>query len=366
MLAKNANFVCLIVAGLLLSGLAIAQESTTPLKDPRFTAYGSFRLALSEESRSDDMQDFKITDELSRVGILGKVPVNSLEDTSVIYRIELRLFADEGNLEDDGSFRSRHSWVGLSAPWGNLTIGKQWNASWFWTNRLVGGGFNDVSIITSRDPYHRMNNIIVYKSARLGNFQWGSTLMLGGDGSRLNGYMSDGDNNGNTIDYYNLTARYLAGGLELGIAHHEIADDSLDPAFDGYSSLQLAAKYKTEKISFYAMLQSESIDSVSLGADKIDTTVLGISYLIDANYSIRLRHAIFENGFVDDSGTSTAFGYQYKFDKNLRYWVEFALRSTELEDDELVNAATTTTVPAGGFDNIPTGDEISIGLRFDF
>ena len=111
MFTKNLIFFCLAGASLFLSGLAAAQESTNPLKDSRFTAYGSLRLAISEESRADGREDYKITDELSRIGLRGKVPIDSVENTSVIYRIELRLHADEGNLEDDGSFRSRHSWV---------------------------------------------------------------------------------------------------------------------------------------------------------------------------------------------------------------------------------------------------------------
>lgn len=116
----------------------------------------------------------------SGIGFRGS---ESLGDgLAAVFTLEMGLAPDQGTLGQGGRAFGRQAFVGLSAPWGTVSLGRQYTML-FWSlldANIMGPNLYGTGSLDAALPNARSDNSIAYKG-RFGSLTLGATYSLGRD-----------------------------------------------------------------------------------------------------------------------------------------------------------------------------------------
>jgi predicted porin len=177
----------LLAAALALAGVTGAQAQSS------VTIYGLLDTAIERVTNVDAAGSSRVRmPDLSGGGFPSRLGFRGVEDLggglSAIFTLEQGIAPDSGNLNQGGRAFGRQAFVGITGPWGSLTVGRQYTH--------LGASFADADVIGpsnfslgSLDPYlpnARHDNSIVYRGTFSG-FTAGLSYSLGRDASAAGG-----------------------------------------------------------------------------------------------------------------------------------------------------------------------------------
>lgn len=356
--------------------LAVATALGAPLAAQADTIlYGSARVSVDyiDEDPADGFWD--IVNNSSRLGVLGSEELGG--GLSAIYQYEFGVDLTEGgNLEGN-----RPKLVGLKGGFGQISLGTQETPYYhvagivdiFNTDRslgstaFLGGSFNGFKLNTSSDrdlgdgSLFRLENSLYYTTPDFNGFSAEAMLVM-------NGASNDGQGYSDSIDLWNLTAKYSNGPFFAGISYIQLDGDddvllgdgiTIDLDLNqwiaglGYSGgpFSVGFIYEQGSINEFGLLGTARFDGIRL-FDNDDATnwYLTGEYRF-GNNTLRAAYGQLDTkldvpGF-DDTIDNYLVGYQYDFSKRTRIWVEYVGRNA---------------------DTVLYGDSnaVSIGTRVDF
>ena len=367
--------------------LAVAAALTAPLAAQADTIlYGSARVSVDyvDEGSTDPFDNdngvWDVTNNSSRLGVLGSEDLGG--GLSAIYQYEFGVdVTDGGNLESN-----RPKYVGLKGGFGQISLGTQETPYYhvagiidiFNTDRslgstaFLGGSFNGFKLNPGNDrdladgSLFRLENSLYYTTPDFNGFSAEAMLVMNGASNDNQGY-SD------SIDLWNLTAKYSNGPFFAGISYLQLDGDdnvSLGELADGTNlSIDLDLNqwivglgytggpfsvgliYEQGTINEFGLLGTARFDGVRLlGNNDANNWYLTGEYRF-GNNTIRAAYGQLDTGLdipgFDETIDNYLVGYQYDFSKRTRIWVEYIGRSAEGVLYEDANA-------------------VSIGTRVDF
>jgi predicted porin len=362
--------------------LAVAAALTVPLAAQADTIlYGSARVSIdyNDEGSTDPFDNddgvWDVTNNSSRLGVLGSEDLGG--GLSAIYQYEFGVDVTEGgNLESN-----RPKYVGLKGGFGQISLGTQETPYYhvagiidvFNTDRslgatsFLGGSFNGFKLNPTGDrdfgegSLFRLDNSIYYTTPDFSGFSAEAMLVMSGAVNDSQGY-SD------SLDLWNLTAKYSNGPFFAGISYIQLdgddnvlLDDGITIDLDlnqwivglGYTGgpFSVGLIYEQGTINEFGLLGTAKFDGVRLfGNDDANNWYLTGEYRF-GNNTIRAAYGQLDTGLdiprFDETIDNYLVGYQYDFSKRTRIWVEYIGRSAEGVLYEDANA-------------------VSIGTRVDF
>ncbi len=367
--------------------LAVAAALTAPLAAQADTIlYGSARVSVdyNDEGSTDPFDNdngvWDVTNNSSRLGVLGSEDLGG--GLSAIYQYEFGVdVTDGGNLESN-----RPKYVGLKGGFGQISLGTQETPYYhvagiidiFNTDRslgstaFLGGSFNGFKLNPGNDrdladgSLFRLDNSLYYTTPDFNGFSAEAMLVMNGASNDSQGY-SD------SVDLWNLTAKYSNGPFFAGISYLQLDGDdnvSLGELADGTNlSIDLDLNqwivglgytggpfsvgliYEQGTINEFGLLGTARFDGVRLlGNNDASNWYLTGEYRF-GNNTIRAAYGQLDTGLdipgFDETIDNYLVGYQYDFSKRTRIWVEYIGRSAEGVLYEDANA-------------------VSIGTRVDF
>ena len=116
----------------------------------------------------------------SRLGFRGTEDLG--DGLRALFALEMGIAVDTGSLNQGGRAFGRQSFVGLSGPWGSVTLGRQYTML-FWSildADILGPNIYGSSSLDSYIPNARADNSIAYRGTFSG-FKVGATYSLGRD-----------------------------------------------------------------------------------------------------------------------------------------------------------------------------------------
>ncbi|MFM0616305.1 porin [Paraburkholderia nemoris] len=151
----------------------------------------------------------------SRIGLRGSEQISS--DTRILFDLESGFDSADGTLATSSTLFNRQAWVGVSAPWGEIRMGRQYSPIYIpFKGQLdafgagtIASGLNNLSKIT---PY--TNNGLTYLSPDLRGFT--TTLMVA--------LRDSGNGNGLSGNYE--TFAYHVGPFRISYAHQQTRGDT--------------------------------------------------------------------------------------------------------------------------------------------
>ncbi|WP_339339706.1 porin, partial [uncultured Oceanicoccus sp.] len=256
----------------------------------------------------------------SRIGFKGSEELS--ENLKVIYKLEYQIYPDG---TDDNEFKGRNSYVGLQGGLGTIIIG-QHDTPLKMSSKPVDV-FNDYhygDIAYSIVGEHRGDNIVIYKTPKVGNLAATIAIMPGEEGGT-----NSGDNDG-FADHISAALTYKADNFHAALA--------MDDNVNGLDTLRLSGSYKLGNLKLGVLMQeSEVADGGSIegkGAikDALSTSTLTNvdeqdSFVISAAYAVdkwllkaQIAEATTEgsNGELDNSAIS--IGVDYKLSKRTKLY----------------------------------------------
>lgn len=367
--------------------LAVAAALTAPLAAQADTIlYGSARVSVDyiDEDSTDPFDNsngvWDVTNNSSRLGVLGSEDLGG--GLSAIYQYEFGVdVTDGGNLESN-----RPKYVGLKGGFGQISLGTQETPYYhvagiidiFNTDRslgstaFLGGSFNGFKLNPGNDrdladgSLFRLENSLYYTTPDFNGFSAEAMLVMNGASNDSQGY-SD------SVDLWNLTAKYSNGPFFAGISYLQLDGDdnvSLGELADGTNlSIDLDLNqwivglgytggpfsvgliYEQGTINEFGLLGTARFDGVRLlGNNDASNWYLTGEYRF-GNNTIRAAYGQLDTGLdipgFDETIDNYLVGYQYDLSKRTRIWVEYIGRSAEGVLYEDANA-------------------VSIGTRVDF
>ena len=367
--------------------LAVAAALTAPLAAQADTIlYGSARVSIDyiDEGSTDPFDNdngvWDVTNNSSRLGVLGSEDLGG--GLSAIYQYEFGVdVTDGGNLESN-----RPKYVGLKGGFGQISLGTQETPYYhvagiidiFNTDRslgstaFLGGSFNGFKLNPGNDrdladgSLFRLENSIYYTTPDFNGFSAEAMLVMNGASNDSQGY-SD------SVDLWNLTAKYSNGPFFAGISYIQLDGDdnvSLGELADGTNltidldlnqwivglgytggPFSVGLIYEQGTINEFGLLGTARFDGVRLlGNNDANNWYLTGEYRF-GNNTIRAAYGQLDTGLdipgFDETIDNYLVGYQYDLSKRTRIWVEYVGRSADTVLYEDANA-------------------VSIGTRVDF
>ena len=367
--------------------LAVAAALTAPLAAQADTIlYGSARVSVDyvDEGSTDPFDNsngvWDVTNNSSRLGVLGSEDLGG--GLSAIYQYEFGVdVTDGGNLESN-----RPKYVGLKGGFGQISLGTQETPYYhvagivdvFNTDKslgstaFLGGSFNGFKLNPGNDrdladgSLFRLENSLYYTTPDFNGFSAEAMLVMNGASNDSQGY-SD------SVDLWNLSAKYSNGPFFAGISYLQLDGDdnvSLGELADGTNlSIDLDLNqwivglgytggpfsvgliYEQGTINEFGLLGTAQFDGVRLlGNNDASNWYLTGEYRF-GNNTIRAAYGQLDTGLdipgFDETIDNYLVGYQYDLSKRTRIWVEYIGRSAEGVLYEDANA-------------------VSIGTRVDF
>lgn len=336
----DIRIVCIAVCLTLVPAVVMAKSNVN--------LYGSLRVGINNDNKGNE---YNLADEVSHIGIRGSLDMGN--GWQGIFRVESRLFIDDGTYAGASEKYARLAWVGIKSDWGTVKAGRQWVPDFFWLGALGNGGFNHKRFGVWRQLAHRMPNAISYTTPKLGRFQFAGTAVMGGSGGRIGGQLGGPgfDANGRSLDIYRLAGQWNGYGVHAAAAYTEIpASEKLTPARKA-NIVQALVSYTWRKtINLYGAYQNER----NLVADDVDvrTVDVGAQYFL-GKHSARVKYTRNEyRGGRDGSASGVAVGYQYRMTQQVRFWVEHMFSNSDYN-----------VTFKYGMNNV---DATSVGMRYDF
>lgn len=338
--------------------LAVAAALAAPLAAQADTIlYGSARVSVdyNDEDPADGFWD--VANNSSRLGVLGSEELGG--GLSAIYQYEFGVDVTEGgNLEGN-----RPKFVGLKGNFGQISLGTQETPYYhvagivdvFNTDKslgstaFLGGSFNGFKLNPTNDrdlgdgSLFRLENSVYYTTPDFNGFSAEAMLVM-------NGAANDGQGYSDSIDLWNLSAKYSNGPFFAGISYIQLDGDSNVLLGDGitvdldlnqwvlglgYSGgpFSVGFIYEQGTINEFGLLGTARFDGVRLFGDNDATNWYLTGEYRFGNNTIRAAYGQLDTKLdiagYDNTINNYLVGYQYDFSKRTRVWVEYIGRSAD-------------------------------------
>ncbi|WP_280155844.1 porin [Piscinibacter sp. XHJ-5] len=252
----------------------------------------------------------------SRFGIKGQENLSG--GLRALFTLESGINLDDGT-NGQNAFWGRQAFVGISAPYGTLTLGRQYGSVYSvatefsaFSNVPVGpstgviGGFGayepvrggTTTTATGNGGPARVNNSVKLESASFGGFKAGVLLGLGES--------SGATTQTRVADVY---GRYTSGAIDAMLS---IVDDRIN---DGLGVRTVSAGGAYAHDNWRAMAGVISVN------DRTDANADGIGWWLGGDYRVRtnlFRAQFLVNKQKHDDGKTQAFGVGYQYDLSKR------------------------------------------------
>ncbi|MCC8986621.1 MAG: porin [Candidatus Contendobacter sp.] len=356
--------------------LAVAAALAAPLAAQADTIlYGSARVSVDYNDLSNAPDAYwDVFNNDSRLGVMGSEDLGG--GLSAIYQYEFGVDVTEG-----GNFEgNRPKFVGLKGSFGSITLGTQETPYYgvtgvtdifnsgrtFGATAWLGGSFSGYSLNPGQDrtaasgggSLSRLDNSLMYTTPDFKGFS--ASVLLS-----MNGALNDAQGWSNSVDIWNISAKYSNGPFFAGITYialdgDQIVDAGGVPLFDldldqwaiglGYSAGAFSVGFNYEQGTYNEWGLFKPVWNIDFlrSTDTPWNAYLTASYTFGNNV-ISAAYGQMDTGVEgQDNMDNYVLGYQYNFSKRTRAWVEYIGRNAD--------------------DNTFYGDQsaVSIGTRVDF
>ena len=181
----------------------------------------------------------------SRLGFRGQEALG--DGLSAVFTLEMGLLVDSGTLGQGGRAFGRQAFVGLSGPWGSVTLGRQYSML-FWSlldADLIGPGVYGMGSFDPYVPNARSDNTLAWRG-RFGGLNLGAAYSTGRDvvnaGPSPVGTNCPGESSTDrtACRAWSVLAKYDAAGWGAAAAldrqHGRTPASAADPVFGGLTS----------------------------------------------------------------------------------------------------------------------------------
>ncbi len=335
--------------------LAVAAALSAPLVAQADTIlYGSARVSVDYNDDDPASGYWDVVNNSSRIGVLGSEELGG--GLSAVYQYEFGVDMTEGgNLESN-----RPKFVGLKGGFGTLTLGTQESPYYhvasvidiFNTDKslgataFLGGSFNGFSLNPTADRDYgegslfRLENSLYYATPDFNGFSGEAMLVMNGAKNDPSGY-SD------SIDLWNIAAKYSSGPFFAGVSYIQLDGDSsysigngvaLDLDLSqwnvglGYAAgaFTIGLMYEQGTLNEFGLLNNAKVNNVKVfGGDDATNVYLAGSYTFGNNVVSAAYGQLDPGTDGSDSIDNYLLGYQYNFSKRTRMWVEYIGRSAD-------------------------------------
>ncbi|RUQ40324.1 MAG: porin [Candidatus Competibacteraceae bacterium] len=336
--------------------LAVAAALSAPLVAQADTIlYGSARVSVDYNDDDPASGYWDVVNNSSRIGVLGSEELGG--GLSAVYQYEFGVDMTEGgNLESS----NRPKFVGLKGGFGTLTLGTQESPYYhvasvidiFNTDKslgataFLGGSFNGFSLNPTADRDYgegslfRLENSLYYATPDFNGFSGEAMLVMNGAKNDPSGY-SD------SIDLWNIAAKYSSGPFFAGVSYIQLDGDSsysignglaLDLDLSqwnvglGYAAgaFTIGLMYEQGTLNEFGLLNNVKVNNVKVfGGDDATNVYLAGSYTFGNNVVSAAYGQLDPGTDGSDSIDNYLLGYQYNFSKRTRMWVEYIGRSAD-------------------------------------
>jgi len=377
---KYSTFVCKQLENLAMKksvlALAVAAALAAPLAAQADTIlYGSARVSVDYNDLSNAPDAYwDVFNNDSRLGVMGSEDLGG--GLSAIYQYEFGVDVTEG-----GNFEgNRPKFVGLKGSFGSITLGTQETPYYgvtgvtdifnsgrtFGATAWLGGSFSGYSLNPGQDrtaasgggSLTRLDNSLMYTTPDFKGFS--ASVLLS-----MNGALNDAQGWSNSVDIWNISAKYSNGPFFAGVTYialdgDQIVDAGGVPLFDldldqwaiglGYSAGAFSVGFTYEQGTYNEWGLFKPVWNIDFlrSTDTPWNAYLTASYTFGNNV-ISAAYGQMDTGVEgQDNMDNYVLGYQYNFSKRTRAWVEYIGRNAD--------------------NNTFYGDQnaVSIGTRVDF
>lgn len=356
--------------------LAVAAALAAPIAAQADTIlYGSARVSVDYNDESNlDKAYWDVFNNDSRLGVMGSEDLGG--GLSAVYQYEFGVDVTEG-----GNFEgNRPKFVGLKGNFGSITLGTQETPYYgvtgvtdifnsgrtFGATAWLGGSFSGYRLnpgetrtaSSSGGSLSRLDNSVLYTTPEFSGFS--ASVLLS-----MNGSLNDTQGWSNSVDIWNISAKYSNGPFFAGITYialdgDQVVDSQGIPLADldldqwaiglGYNAGAFSVGFMYEQGTYNEWGLLEPIWQIDFlrSTDTPWNAYLTASYTFGNNV-ISAAYGQMSTGVSgQDDMQNYVLGYQYNFSKRTRIWVEYIGRNAD--------------------DNIFYGDQnaVSIGTRVDF
>lgn len=321
--------IALLVAGFAAAPIAAQADATV---------YGSARIAVSSKSfdeknaagqtTGDVDSGLTATDHASRFGLKGSEDLGN--GMKMVGRYEFKVNGGTAQI-NGGAGVGRLSYVGLEGGFGGLYIGQQWSPFY----ELVGGAtdqFNAVGLAEAKTTV-RIPAAVKY----VGSF---------GPLKVSTAIVSVDNTDGEDIDQTQFGAAFSMDSLTLAAAVVSNAKETAPTGGADGSLTGFSAKYSADAITVNASY-TVADDKYAGAADDQSAFEIYGGYNMGAGNLVHASFGSTDSGDVDADSSTFAIGYQKKFSKRSRVWVEAQNQTRDGKSDTGNDLDDLTTVSVG-------------------
>jgi len=314
----------------------------------------------------------------SKLGFRGKEDLG--DGLAAVFTLEMGILPDEGAFGQGGRAFGRQAFVGLSGPWGTVSLGRQYTML-FWSMEdadILGPNLYGSSSLDAQLPNARTDNTASYKGS-FGNFTVGATYSFGRDtvdaGPSPAGANCPGEDasDSKACRAWSALVKYDASSWGAALAIDKANGRSVGPPPDAvFGDLDSSDKTDT-RVAANGWLM---VGQVKLGAGVVrrrndgdaikprsDLWFAGISYPITPKLDaegewLTLRY----RGVSDHDSSLLAARLVYSFSKRTAIYAQLA----GIDNDSL--AAVSVSGGAAGSNPAPGKSQraVNVGLRHSF
>lgn len=222
----------------LLPMTASAQATYSPVPGAELTLYGRVDLSVGREY--DSGNKFMANGSGSRLGLRGSYALDEvMAGTKAVFNIEHRFKADTGAADSSSALWNGRSVVGLSSPYGELLLGREYAAAYNlsqalsdpWGFDTVAGGGSEYAMLQNKLAKKRYDNAVSYN------------LKLSGV---VFGVQTAEQEGGLVKRPVNLGLGYQDGPIKVGVGYEKTGESS------GSKLISLGGSYKLDPVRLMA------------------------------------------------------------------------------------------------------------------
>lgn len=334
------------------------------------TLYGQLHASVDVLDADGAQSRTEVSSNSSRIGVKGSADLN--DGLKLIYVAEFGM--DTGGADSPGTFSGRNQIVGVKGGFGTVLVGRHdtpmkivgRKADLFWSTQIGQNRNltnNRFTTATGRTvgPDARLNNMIGYKSPKVGGFE------------AFGAYVTD-LNGSNSNDLFSINGIYNAGPLTLGAAYERsnIENRTVETETDAFR-LMGAYKFGAAKVVAFYQNQDVEDETTATGATTTfadeDVYGLGMSYKVSPVGTVKGQYYKLDNDITNGAEADMfALGYDHKLGKATEVYAQYVT----VENDGATAAGNLGVGGSGHGESITSGvvggesDALSVGIRHKF
>jgi len=338
-----------LLSVLIVSGTSVIAEQS--YAQSSVTLYGVVDTAISYNTNAKGSSQWFLNSGNAggnRWGLTGNEDLGG--GLAAIFKLENGFSSTNGSIGQGGTFFGRNAYVGLSSPYGSVTMGRQSSSEYDFVYPFAAGsslisagsGFaTHPGDADNLDNFNRMINSVKFQSVSYRGFKFGGSYAFGniaGDFSR------------NSV--YDAGASYTTGPIALAVGYERANDPNFSVYGDSTSSSATATNITSVATGGYASAKTQQIivaaASYTLGDAVLKALYSNTQYKGLGSVAVTGLTAL-QNSF---RGTATLDSYEL----NAAYYITPALQAM----------ASYVYTHNGNADNVASAHYNQINLGLDY